>query len=187
MPSPARDRLVDTAAALFYEQGVTATGVDTVVARSGVAKATLYAHFHSKDDLVAAALERRHQRRVASLEAFMHGQPPAPRQRLLAVFDWLAAWHRGEGRRGCAFLNAAAEVVAPGHPALAVVRRHRRWLGDYLGTLAAAAGVPEPARTGADLLLLLDGASSRFLMDGDPGAAAAARQIAKTLLDARRR
>ncbi len=185
MLSPsARDRLVGAAATLFYERGVTATGVDTVVAEAGVSKATLYAHFPSKDDLLAAALEQRHRRRAASLQAFMHRQPPDPRARVLAVFDWLAAWHRAEGRRGCAFLNAAAEIVAPDHPALAVARRHKRWMRDYLTTLAAAAGAPNPARTGGDLLLLLDGANSRQLVEGDRQAAAAARRLAATLLDA---
>lgn len=183
-PAPSRDRLVDTAVELFYSRGITATGVDTIAARAGVSKPTLYAQFRSKDDLVTAVLERRHEHRVASLDTWVRERADSPRERLLAVFDWLAEWHATQGSRGCAFLNAAAEIVDPTHPAREVVRRQKHWMRDYLASLAEQAGMPNAERVGADLMLLVDGANARMLVDGDLGAANDARRVAGLLVDA---
>ena len=177
-------RLLDAAADLFYFEGITATGVDKVVARSGVSKPTLYAHFGSKDELVAAVLERRHAERVATLDSWVCAHADSPRGRLLAVFDWLGKWHASDGERGCAFVNAAAEVANPANPAREVARRQKRWMREYLAGLAAEAGLPEPARLGADLMLLVDGANARVLVDGDLDAAKDARRLAELLIDA---
>jgi AcrR family transcriptional regulator len=165
--TPARDRLLDTASELFYDRGITATGVDAVVAAAGVSKPTLYAHFRSKSELVAAVLERRHTRRMESLQAWVTARTDDPRQRLLAVFDWLADFYTEEGRRGCAFLNAAAETPDPGDPARQVARRQKRWTQDFLAQLARDAGLDDPERLGSQLLLLIDGASSRMVVEGD--------------------
>ena len=178
-------RLLDTAGRLFYAEGIAATGVDKIVARSGISKPTLYAHFGSKQELVAAALERRFVERVAALDEWVHAHADSPRDRLLAVFDWQAEWHASEGRRGCAFVNAAAEVPDPNDPAREVARREKRWMREYLAGLAADAGLPEPALFGADLMLLVDGANARVLVDGDLGAAGDARRVAEVLIDAR--
>ncbi|MDA8283371.1 MAG: TetR/AcrR family transcriptional regulator [Actinomycetota bacterium] len=178
-------RLLDTATELFYAEGIAATGVDKVVARAGVSKPTLYAHFRSKDELVAAVLERRHCERVAGLDAWVRAHADSPRERLLAVFDWLADWHAsGEGERGCAFVNAAAEVAGPGHPAREVARRHKRWMREYLAGLASEAGLSDPTRLGSDLMLLVDGANARVTVDGDLAAAADARRLAALIIDA---
>ena len=180
-------RLLDTATKLFYSQGITATGVAEVVARSGVSKPTLYAHFHSKDQLVVAVLERRHAERVATLDAWVRAHANTPRERLLAVFDWLASWHASEGERGCAFVNTAAEVADSHHPALVVARRHKRWMREYLAGLAVEAGFFDPERLGSDLMLLVDGANARVLVEGDLTAATDARRLAAVLLDAYQR
>ncbi len=178
-------RLLDTATELFYAEGIAATGVDKVVARAGVSKPTLYAHFGSKDDLVAAVLERRHAERVAMLDAWVRAHGDSPRERLLAVFDWLATWHASVGgERGCAFVNAAAEVAGPGHPAREVARRHKRWMREYLAGLASEAGISDPERLGSDLMLLVDGANARVTVDGDLAAAADARRLAAIIIDA---
>jgi AcrR family transcriptional regulator len=162
--------LLETATELFYERGIGATGVDAVVAASGVSKPTLYAQFGSKSELVAAVLERRHVRRVASLQAALAARAEDPRGRLLAVFDWLADWYVTEGSRGCAFLNAAAELPDPADPGREVARRQKRWTRDYLAGLARQAGLADPERLGSQLLLLMDGASSRIAVEGAPGA-----------------
>ena len=88
--SPAKEKLLDSASALFYEDGIGATAVDDVVRAAGVSKPTLYAHFGSKAELVAAVLERRHAARAEELEA-IEGGP-------LAVFDWLAGFYERDGR-----------------------------------------------------------------------------------------
>lgn len=179
---------MDAASELFYERGITATGVDAVVAASGVSKPTLYAHFRSKSALVAAVLERRNDHRAASLPAWLAARTADPRERLLAVFDWLADFSAEEGRRGCAFLNAAAEIPDPDDPARRVALRYKRWIRHYLAQLANDVGMEEPERLGSQLLLLIDGTSSRLVIEGSRDAArevcAQARQAAAVLLDA---
>ncbi len=181
-PPSTRDRLIDTAARLFYAEGITATGVDRVVAHSGVSKPTLYRHFGSKSALVAAVLEDLHRRRREAVIAYVDAHASKPRERLLAVFDWLGAWHASEGRRGCAFLNAAAELAGPDDPAREVIARHKRWMRDYLAELAAQAELLDPDALAYDLLLLIDGANARVLAEGDLHAGARARRVAELVV-----
>lgn len=162
----ARERLVDTAEALFYARGITATGVDTVVREAGVSKPTLYAHFRSKDELVTAVLDARHARRMNEL-----GGAADP----LAVFDALAGFYAREGARGCAFLNAAAELGA-GHEAVVA---EKAWLEGLLAELCG------DERLASQLLLLLDGVAGRVVVHGPDAAAGAladARAAAEILL-----
>jgi len=184
----ARDPLLDTASDLPYDRGVTATGVDAVVAAAGVSKPTLYAHFRSKSELVAAVLERRHTRRTESLRAWVTVRTDDPRQRLLAVFDGLADFYTEEGWSGCAFLNAAAVTPDPGNPARQVARRQKHLTQDFLAQLARDAGLDGPERFGSQLLLLIDGASSRMVVEVDSEVAVEiaeqARQVAAVVLDA---
>ncbi len=180
----ARERLLETATELFYTYGITATGVDKVVECAGVSKPTLYAYFHSKDALLAAVLERRHARRTTALDTWVQSHGSSPHDRILAVFDWLVEWHSSEeGVRGCAFVNAAAEVVSPDHPAREVARRHKRWMREYLADLASEAGYPNPKRLGSDLMLLMDGANARVTVEGDSTAAKDAKRLAALIID----
>src|SRR3954471_17334590 len=153
----ARERLLETGARLFYEAGITATGVDTIAREAGVSKPTLYAHFGSKTELVAAVLSARHERRVTELAAL---EDP------LGVFAHLAEFYAAEGTRGCAFLNAAAELPADDDARAAVVAE-KAWLRARLTELCG------DERTGSQLLLLVDGIAGRVVVDG-PGAAAEA-------------
>ena len=125
--------------------------------------------------------------RARLLDAWVRAHADRPRERLLAVFEWLATWHAGGGgERGCAFVNASAEVSGPGHPAREVARRHKRWMREYLAGLAAEAGFSDPKRLGADLMLLVDGANARVTVDGDLAAATDARCLAAIIIDAYR-
>ncbi|BCJ35510.1 TetR family transcriptional regulator [Actinocatenispora thailandica] len=182
----ARDRLVETTAAVIYRRGVTATGVDTITAAATVSKPTLYAHFRSKSELVTAALARQAETRRDGLTGYLAGiadRPPA--ERILAVFDWLRDWHRDAGARGCAFLNAAAELVESDDAAARqVIREHKRWWADTFAELAGEAGARDPARIGEQLLLVLDGANARVLVEGDAAAFDTGRQLAALVLAA---
>lgn len=178
-----RDRLLHTAAELFYRDGITATGVDRIVERSGASKPALYSHFRSKSGLVAAVLEQRHERRVAELQSRLAKAGTDPSVQLDAVFAWLKGLH-ARTRRGCAFLNAAAEITDPEDPARVVIREQKRWLRGLLTDLVARIGVAEPDRVGAELMLLIDGANSKLLVDGDVAAAALARSAAMALVRA---
>ena len=182
MSSSTRDRLLDTASRLFYDHGVTATGVDAVVKAAGLTKPTLYAHFPSKSALLAAVLERRHTRRTEELESWLQ-QVDDVRQRPLAVFGWLSSWYEHDGARGCGFLKAAAELPAEGDASQAVVQREKRWLRDLLARLCREAGLRQPDRLGSQLLLLIDGVSGRVLVDGP----AVAREALRDATDAANR
>lgn len=151
-------------------------------------KPALSAHFRSKSELVAAVLERRHTRRTESLQAWVSARTDDPRQRMLAVFDWLADFYVEEGRRGCAFLNAAAETPDPGDPARQVARGQNSWTQDFLASSPATRGWTTPERLGSQLLLLIVGASSRMVVEGDSEMALEiaerARRVAAVVLDA---
>lgn len=180
--SPARERILDAASASFYREGIRAVGVDSVVADARVAKATLYRHFPSKDALVLAFLERRDARWRAWFSEAVERISPDPAGRPLAVFDALAEWFASDDFRGCAFLNAAAEIADPSHPAREAVRLHEARLAAHLGTICAGAGLPAPAAAAADLFLLVEGAIVCALVEGNSEPAARAGAAAGRLL-----
>ncbi|MDA2806516.1 TetR/AcrR family transcriptional regulator [Nocardiopsis suaedae] len=185
--SPAAQRVLDTASVLFYEHGIGATGVDTVIARSGVAKMTLYKHYGSKDELVAAYLrgrDRRWRERLVAAVAARTG----PEARIAAVLDTLDAWLEGEVEefRGCAFVNAAAELPDPGHPGRRVVADHKRWMRSYLGELSADLGVRDAEALAEQLFTVFEGATVAAVVDGRARAMGAARGAAEALIAAHR-
>lgn len=178
----ARERLLDAADELFYEEGVNVVGIDRVIERAGVAKASLYNSFGSKDELVRAYLARRHVRRSERITAQLTKYED-PRERLLGVFDVLGESFLEPGFHGCAFANASIEA-RPDSGVVAVADGYRNWIRSLFIDLAAAAGAREPALLASQLVLLYDGASAGARMDRNPGAAASARLVAALLLDA---
>ena len=178
----ARDRLLAAADELFYEEGIHTVGIDRVIERAGVAKATLYNVFGSKDELIRAYLTARH---VARQERIRNGlaRYDTPRERLLGVFDVLGGVFAQPGFHGCAFLNASAEATAGGAVA-EVSSQSRAWVRSLFTDLSQAAGAADPDRLAQQLVLLYDGATVAARMDHDPTAAAAARAAATVLLDA---
>lgn len=183
----ARQRLAETAAEEIYRNGVTASGVDTIAARAGVSKPTLYTHFRSKTELVAAALEHQHATRRAQIEAHLGTLAGLDaRDRLLALFGHLAELQAATGHRGCAFIDAAAELTGEADDApRAVAREHKAWWRGLLAELAGEAGADDPEALGEELLLLIDGALSRTLVEQDTEPLARARHIAEVLITAR--
>nr|WP_281373155.1 TetR/AcrR family transcriptional regulator [Kineococcus aurantiacus] len=150
--------MLDAAEELFYERGIAATGVDAVLRRARVAPATLYAHFGGKDGLVAAYLERRHQRWRQTWDAAFERAGQDPVARALSVFDALDALQDVlDTTRGCAFLGAAVEVVDPGHPARAWFDADTELLATRLRRSALEAGADDPEALAAELLLVYDG------------------------------
>lgn len=177
----ARDRLLAAADELFYAEGVHTVGIDRIIERAGVAKASLYSSFGSKEELVRAYLENRHrirrERLLAGLERYSD-----PRDRLLGVFDVLGELTATPGFRGCAFYNASAESVAPGGAIEQVSNANRAWTRGLFTELAGDAGVADPAALADQFMILYDGASVGARMDHVPAAAALARQVAASLL-----
>jgi len=180
--SSARDRLLAAADELFYEEGVHTVGIDRVIAHAGVAKATLYNAFGSKDELIRAYLNGRHAVRRDRITAGI-ARHKTPRARLLGVFDVLAESVADPNYHGCAFVNAGAEAQA-GSPIEEAVDEYRGWVRSLFTELARDAGAARPEQLGRALHLLYDGAAVSARMDRDPNAASAARAVAATLLDA---
>ena len=169
-----KDRILETADRLFYLQGIRAVGVDTIAAEIGISKRTLYNHFPSKDELIAAYLQRRFSKAPAS------DKPPV--EQILGTFDRLERGFAAKGFRGCPFVNAVAELGPEDQSvrkiAVAFKESRRLWFRDLLNQL----GVADAEGLATQLTLLVDGAIAQDLVRNDPAMARAAKQAAKVLL-----
>lgn len=181
--SSARDRILGTAFRLFYAHGPRGAGVDTVIAESGVAKATLYKHFPRKDDLVLAYLDEVDRTWFGQLRAAAREAGPEPADQLVGMFDALASATRREGFHGCAFINTAAES-ASGTPVHARTVEHKTVVRAWVADLARRAGATDPDLLARQLTVLLDGGLASGVLDADPVTATAAREAARTLVTA---
>jgi AcrR family transcriptional regulator len=178
----ARERLLDAADELFYEEGIHIVGIDRVIEKAGVAKASLYSTFGSKDELVRAYLTRRYEQRRARITEWV-ARYDTPRDQLLGVFDALGESIAQPGYHGCAFANATAES-SRGSVAEQVTQAYRGWTRALFTDLARAAGAADPATLGAQLHLLYDGVNWAARIDRDLEAAGRAKAAAAILLDA---
>ncbi|WP_436519895.1 TetR/AcrR family transcriptional regulator [Actinoplanes sp. HUAS TT8] len=175
----ARDKVLDAAEQLFYARGIRAVGMDDVRTGSGVALKRLYGLYPSKEALVEAVLDRRDRWWREKLRAYVD-QVPEPRERVLAVFDWLGEWFAEPGFRGCAWINAFGEAGATSPMVSAQVDRHKRaFAGDLAGWVAAAEGSDELAE---QLFLLAEGAMVTAGIRGSAEPARSARRAAAVLL-----
>jgi AcrR family transcriptional regulator len=179
----ARERLLASASELFYAEGVHTVGVDRIVAHAGVAKATLYTLFGSKDGLVQAYLTARHDRARERMSRELAARYETPRERLLGVFEVQGLLFVEPGFRGCAFVGANAEVT-DGTSVKEATERYRAWVRSLFLDLAREAGAAEPERLAAQLVLLYDGAGISAWMDHDPDTAQTSTSVAATLVDA---
>ena len=181
--SSPRDRLLDAALELFYRDGFHATGIDKILAESGVAKMTLYKHFRSKDELILAALRRRDEEFRNWIMRTVEKRAKSPRDRLLAVYDALEEWFGRRGFHGCMFINAAAEYPDGRDPIHASCAEHKTLILGYLQGLAEAAGAGDPKELAEQLNLLSEGAIVMAHVCGDRTAARVAKKAARVLLD----
>ena len=182
-PAPrlsARERLLAAADELFYENGVNLVGIDRIIEHAGVAKASLYDAFGSKEELIRCYLQGRAERRQARVRERM-AQSQTPRDKILSVFDGLAETVARPDYRGCAFQRAGAEAGA-GSSVKRACDDSRAWLRGQFIELARAAGAADPKSVGRQLGLLYDGAAMSAYLDQDLGAPLAARDVAEQLL-----
>lgn len=181
-PVSARERLLAAADELFYDEGIHVVGIDRVIEKAGVAKATLYSTFGNKEGLVLAYLQARLERRQVRISRAL-ADIDDPRDRVLAVFDVLADFFRDPSFRGCPDVNASAESMR-GSAVEAAVEVSRRWMRSLLVDLVREAGAPDPEQLGEQLRQLYDGAMMSARLDHNLGAAATAKAAAAALVDA---
>ncbi|HEX7659336.1 MAG TPA: TetR/AcrR family transcriptional regulator [Pseudonocardiaceae bacterium] len=176
-----RERIIDAADRLFYGRGIGNVGMDAVRDAAGVSLRALYQEFSSKEELVVAVLDRRHEIWTTGVERSVAATDD-PVGKLLAVYDYLAEWFTDPTFRGCGFINAYGELGASSSRVAEAVREHKRSFQDYMDRLVADAG--RPASLGPQLALLAEGAQTTAAIAGTPEAAGHARAAAEILIDA---
>ncbi|WP_240437541.1 TetR/AcrR family transcriptional regulator [Sciscionella marina] len=175
----ARDEVVRAADELFYARGVQAVGMDAVRERSGVSLKRIYSLFASKDELIVAVLRHRVQVWDTGLAAAAR-KANTPRERILAIFDFLDSWFREPDFRGCAFIKTHGEMGAISTAVAKVVREQKETFQKYVATLVAEAG--KPPELAPQLAILAEGAQVTAAISGNPDAAGHARAAAEALL-----
>jgi AcrR family transcriptional regulator len=181
LPSP-RDRVLAAASLLFAENGVSRTGVDTLIEAAGVAKATFYRHFPSKDALIVAWLQDPGTRWFDRVRAQVESQAAGPGDVIPLLFEAVAEWLEAGDFVGCPYLNIAIEVTGTAHPAAEASRTYLAEIGQYLTDSLAKAGHPEAARLGPEVHSLLAGAISLGVANRSSAHALAARDAAMHLI-----
>jgi AcrR family transcriptional regulator len=189
---PTRERILQAAAKLFHSDGIRAVSVDAIAEKAGVTKRTLYYHFRSKDDLIAAHLLARDEPNLAFFKRWFEETEGDVPEKVAGIFRQLAQSARSAKWKGCGFLRTSVELVnLPGHPALVAARAHKKRVEDWLGSIFAEAGAGDDALPLArQIMLLLDGSFAVVLLHRDPSymeaaADAVARLIAERLSDAK--
>lgn len=181
-PGSARERLLAAADELFYEGGIHTVGIERVLERAGVAKASLYDCFGSKDELIRAYLQSRHEARKARITQWLQ-RYASPREQLLGVFDALRESMATPGFRGCAFTRVTAESQ-PSAGVKSVCDEARAWLRELLVSLARDAGAADAMALAQQLALLYDGALAASQFGDGVQAAETARAAAALMVDA---
>lgn len=177
-----REKILNTAEQLIYQNGIHAMGMDLLVKTSGVARKSIYRHFANKEDVASAALTGRDER-------WMHwfrtesDKGETPQERILNMFTALKSWFESDGFRGCAFINTAGEVGDPEDPVRQIAKMHKQKLLDYALELSGQLNVEHPEALARQLLILLEGAITMSYVMGDRSAADNAREIAKLMLE----
>ncbi|MFB9725005.1 helix-turn-helix domain-containing protein [Haloechinothrix salitolerans] len=178
----ARERILDTAYDLFAQRGIRAVGIDEVIAESKVAKATLYRHFPSKDDLVIAFLENREQRwTFGFVEAESRRRGATPEAQLLAIFDVFHDWFHEVEFEACSFINVLLEL-GPHHPAGAACVKHLANIRGVVADRARRAGLRDPEDFARSWHILMKG-SIISAAEGDARAAQRAKEMARALIE----
>jgi AcrR family transcriptional regulator len=185
MKTPTRERIVAAANRLFYRDGIRGVSVDAVAAEAGVTKRTLYYHFASKDDLVAAYLAGRDQPNLALFKRWFDEAGGDLPSKVQAIFDHLARAARHPKWKGCGFLRTSAELAnMPGHPAIRIGAAHKKKFEAWLRDMFEAAGIGSATQLARQVLLVLDGAFAVVLLHRDASYIETAGEAASTLTKA---
>jgi len=180
-----RERIISAASKLFYDQGIRAVSVDAVAEKAGLTKRTLYYHFRSKDDLVAAYLAGRDQPNLALFQRWFAEADGGVPDKVAAIFRNLARAAAHPKWKGCGFLRTSAELAnMPGHPAIKIGATHKKNFEGWLRATFEAAGIATALELSRQILLLLDGCFAVVLLHRDPSYMETAAQAALCLIEA---
>ena len=178
-----RDELVHKALQAFYRNGFNATGMDKLVAETGISKTSMYKHFRTKEDLILAVLRLRDEHFRNWLYRRMEELADTPREQLIAMFDALEEWFTEPGYRGCMFIKASSEYQEASHPIHKQSADHKRLLERHITELAEKSGLADPATLARQLLLLKEGAIVTAHLGHTDNPAQDAKAAAIRLLD----
>lgn len=182
--NPTRERIIAAATKLFYSEGLRATSVDAVAEKAGVTKKTLYYHFQTKDELIAAYLASRDQPTLAYYERWFAETKGSTADKVRGLFRSFAKSADTPNWRGCGFLRTIAELAStPGHPAIKAGAAHKKkfeaWMADTLGR----DGVPDAESIARQIVILLDGAATVMLIHRDAAYVETAGDVAAHLVE----
>jgi AcrR family transcriptional regulator len=183
---PTRTRIIEAAAKLYYGEGIRSVSVDAVADKAGVTKRTLYYHFKSKDDLIAAYLDARDQPNLKTFARWFQDTKGSLPAKIEGIFTNLAKSARHPKWKGCGFLRTAAELAGlPGHPAMKIGARHKSNVESWLAGVMSDGGIGNAGDLARQIVILLDGAFSTTLIHRDPAYIEAAGRAAAGLVKAR--
>jgi AcrR family transcriptional regulator len=168
---------------MFHRHGFNRVSMDEIAGAARVTKRTIYYHFRSKDDLIAAALEQQHELAVATFRTWTDRISRNPEAIVASLFKELRKWAAERSFFGSGFTRIAFELAEmPGHPARAIARRHEKMIEDLLAELLASAGVRSARRRAKQIYTLLEGAAAMMLVHGDRSYASAAAEVGHLIL-----
>lgn len=186
MPRPAKQTrrvILDAAYELFYQKGYNRVGVDEIAAFAKITKRTLYYHFVSKDELLQAVLALHSELALARIQKYEDRYSGNAEEILDVLFSELAKWSKKPGWTGAGFTRLVMELAdLPGHPALAIAKRHKAAVEARWVSLLTRAGVSSPIKRAREVVLLMEGATALILIHRDQNYAEAANQAAKVLV-----
>jgi AcrR family transcriptional regulator len=181
---PPRERILQSARELFYGEGINAVSVDAIAAAAGTNKMTLYRHFSSKDELVAAYLSQLAEEGEGLWDKARTAHPGDADAQLRFMLKRASEFAAEGSGRGCALANAAVELAEPRHPARRVIEVHKRRQRERLVALVREAGYAKPERVADELFLLVEGARVCVQSVGREGPGSRLYALAEALLDA---
>ena len=167
-PVNARERIVETALKLFYRDGIRATGIDKIIAESGVAKMSFYRHFPSKADLISEFLRKRHDNWMAWFTATVTKKLEKTGNGLEVIADALGEWFVEPEFRGCAFINTTSEIPDYEAEQNQIVRDHKAQLESFINQTAVKLGLSAPAKIAATAMVIIEGTIVRAQMTKNP-------------------
>jgi AcrR family transcriptional regulator len=178
-----RQRILDSAYELFYRKGFTRSNVDDIAAMAEVTKRTLYYHFESKDQLLAAVMEAQNDLSLSRIRKYQENYSGNPEKFISVLFAELGKWSEKPGWSGSGITRLVMELAdLPGHPARAIARRHKGELQNWLIDMLGKSGMRGAKKRARELQLLLEGVNAMILITNDRTYVDTATAAAKRLL-----